>query len=63
MHGPTLGGRIQALDSFGELFLSELWQVFGPARRLASKATLAGKAAVASTAALGRKAEKQRGPS
>jgi hypothetical protein len=24
-----------ALDSFGELFMSELWQVFGPARRLA----------------------------
>ena len=24
-----------ALDSFGELFMSELWQVFGPARRRA----------------------------
>ena len=57
VHGPTLAGRIRALDSFGELFLSELWQVFGPARRLARKAALASKTALA------RKAEKERGPS
>jgi cholesterol oxidase len=38
VHGPTLAGRIGALDSFGQLFLSELWQVFGPVRRLARKA-------------------------
>ena len=57
VHGPTLAGRIRALDSFGELFLSELWQVFGPARRLARKAALASKTTLA------RKAEKERGPS
>lgn len=39
VHGPTLAGRIDALDSFGQLFLSELWQVFGPVRRLTRKAT------------------------
>ena len=38
VHGPTLAGRVEALDSFGQLFLSELWQVFGPVRRLALKA-------------------------
>ncbi len=38
VHGPTLAGKIEALDSFGQLFLSELWQVFGPVRRLARKA-------------------------
>ena len=74
VHGPTLAGRIHALDSFGELFLSELWQVFGPARRLAGKAGLAGKATLASRAALTRKpalawkadkrkADKEHGPS
>jgi cholesterol oxidase len=30
--GPSLAGRIRALDSFGRLFLSELWQVFDPFR-------------------------------
>jgi cholesterol oxidase len=39
VHGPTLAGRIDARDSFGQLFLSELWQVFGPVRRLTRKAT------------------------
>ena len=37
VHGPTLAGRIEALDSFGQLFLSELWQVFGPVRRSARR--------------------------
>lgn len=31
-NGPTWGGRIKALESFGSLFLSELWQVFDPFR-------------------------------
>jgi cholesterol oxidase len=57
VHGPTLAGRIRALDSFGELFLSELWQVFGPVRRLARRATLSRKPA------LPGRAEKERGPS
>lgn len=57
VHGPTLAGRIRALDSFGELFLSELWQVFGPARQLARRATLARKPTLAG------RAEKERGPS
>jgi cholesterol oxidase len=30
--GPSLSGRGHALDSFGRLFLSELWQVFDPFR-------------------------------
>jgi hypothetical protein len=30
--GPSLAGRMRALDSFGGLFLSELWQVFDPFR-------------------------------
>jgi cholesterol oxidase len=47
VHGPTLAGRIGALDSFGQLFLSELWQVFGPVRRLSRKAAKAAKAAKA----------------
>jgi cholesterol oxidase len=34
VHGPGLGGRIRALDGFGQLFMSELWQVFGPMRQL-----------------------------
>jgi len=34
VRGPALSGRIRALDTFGQLFLSELWQVFGPVRRL-----------------------------
>lgn len=46
VHGPTLAGRIEALDSFGQLFLSELWQVFGPVRRLARKT--AGRGALGS---------------
>ncbi len=33
VHGPAWGGRARALDAFGRLFLSELWQVFGPRRR------------------------------
>ena len=37
VHGPTLAFRIEALDSFGQLFLSELWQVFGPVRRSARR--------------------------
>lgn len=32
VNGPSLAGRLRALDSFGALFLSELWQVFGPLR-------------------------------
>ncbi len=32
VNGPSLGGRLRALDSFGALFLSELWQVFDPLR-------------------------------
>ena len=28
--GPSLGGELRALDSFGRLFLAELWQVFAP---------------------------------
>jgi cholesterol oxidase len=34
VRGPALSGRIRALDAFGQLFMSELWQVFGPVRRL-----------------------------
>ena len=30
--GPSLGGELRAVDSFGRLFLSELWQVFDPLR-------------------------------
>ena len=33
--GPYAWLQDPALDSFGELFMSELWQVFVPARRLA----------------------------
>jgi cholesterol oxidase len=35
--GPTLADRIRALDAFGKLFAAELWQVFDPLRRTASK--------------------------
>jgi cholesterol oxidase len=42
VHGPTLAGKVHALDSFGELFLSELWQVFGPVRRLTRRAIRSG---------------------
>jgi cholesterol oxidase len=31
-NGPSLAGRLEALDSFGQLFMSELWQVFDPLR-------------------------------
>jgi cholesterol oxidase len=31
--GPTWPGRVRALDDFGKLFMSELWQVFDPIRR------------------------------
>jgi hypothetical protein len=34
VHGPALDGRIRALDAFGQLFMSELWQVFGPMRQI-----------------------------
>jgi cholesterol oxidase len=34
VRGPALSGRIRALDAFGQLFMSELWQVFGPVRRV-----------------------------
>ncbi len=34
VHGPTLGGRVRALDAFGQLFMSELWQVFNPMRQI-----------------------------
>ena len=30
--GPSLAGELRALDSFGRLFLAELWQVFDPLR-------------------------------
>jgi Calcineurin-like phosphoesterase len=30
--GPSLVGELKALDSFGNLFLAELWQVFAPLR-------------------------------
>jgi hypothetical protein len=30
--GPSLTGELRALDSFGRLFLAELWQVFDPFR-------------------------------
>jgi cholesterol oxidase len=33
VHGPTRAGELRAFDSFGSLFLSELWQVFDPFRR------------------------------
>jgi cholesterol oxidase len=42
VHGPGLGGRIRALDGFGQLFMSELWQVFGPMRQLPDR--IGGKA-------------------
>ena len=32
VHGPTWSGRARALDGFGTLFMSELWQVFNPLR-------------------------------
>jgi cholesterol oxidase len=32
VHGPTWSGRVRALDEFGTLFMSELWQVFNPLR-------------------------------
>jgi cholesterol oxidase len=32
VNGPSLAGRLRALDSFGGLFFSELWQVFDPFR-------------------------------
>jgi cholesterol oxidase len=32
IHGPTWAGRVRALDAFGRLFLSELWDVFDPIR-------------------------------
>ncbi len=32
VHGPTWSGRVRALDDFGTLFMSELWQVFNPLR-------------------------------
>lgn len=31
-NGPSFRGELRALDSFGGLFLSELWQVFDPLR-------------------------------
>ena len=34
VHGPGWDGRIRALDAFGQLFMSELWQVFGPMRHV-----------------------------
>jgi cholesterol oxidase len=34
VRGPTWAGRIRALDAFGRLFLSELWQVFSPVRKV-----------------------------
>jgi hypothetical protein len=49
VHGPALAGKFEALDCFGQLFLSELWQVFGPVRRLAGRAI--GSGAVGSGAA------------
>ena len=35
VRGPTWAGRLRALDAFGQLFMSELWQVFDPMRRQA----------------------------
>ena len=32
VNGPTAAGKVKALDSFGGLFMSELWQVFGKSR-------------------------------
>jgi cholesterol oxidase len=32
VNGSSLGGDLRALDSFGNLFLRELWQVFDPLR-------------------------------
>ena len=34
VRGPTWGGRVRALDAFGQLFLSELWAVFNPMRQV-----------------------------
>jgi cholesterol oxidase len=34
VHGPTWGGRVWALNAFGKLFMSELWQVFDPMRQV-----------------------------
>jgi cholesterol oxidase len=33
VRGPTWAGRLRALDAFGRLFLSELWQIFNPMRK------------------------------
>jgi cholesterol oxidase len=35
VRGPTWSGRLKAIDDFGRLFLSELWQVFDPIRGFA----------------------------
>lgn len=32
VHGPTWSGRFRALDAFGQLFMTELWQIFNPIR-------------------------------
>jgi cholesterol oxidase len=33
VHGPAWAGRVRAFDAFGQLFMSELWQVFNPMRK------------------------------
>jgi cholesterol oxidase len=33
VHGPSRAGELRAFDSFGRLFLGELWEVFDPFRR------------------------------
>jgi cholesterol oxidase len=34
VHGPTFAGRVRALAAFGQLFISQLWQVFDPLLRV-----------------------------